>query len=82
MVPTEAFRLRQIRELPRAGSVSAETSDLRRAQHDRLERDRLVCQDAADSARRLGIEVISVDGTADAGSVADRVMAAFAPFLG
>ncbi|MGM1059990.1 hypothetical protein [Saccharothrix sp. Mg75] len=35
LVPAEAFRQRRLRELPRAGRVSAEVSDPERARADR-----------------------------------------------
>jgi hypothetical protein len=46
-----------------------------------VERDRLIAQDAAESARRLGIPMIEVDGSLDAEAVADVVAGWFAPFL-
>lgn len=81
MVPTEAFRDRQLRDLPRAAGVGHNLSDPARAQRNRLERDRLVAEDAARSARRLGIRVIEVDGTRDADAVADLVADHFRPYL-
>ncbi|GAA2408437.1 hypothetical protein GCM10010191_16210 [Actinomadura vinacea] len=81
MVPTEAFRARQLRELARAAAVGHDVSDPARAQHNRLERDRLVADDAVRSARRLGIRVIEVDGTLDAAAVADIVADHFRPAL-
>src|SRR4051794_17335394 len=73
MVPTDAFRDRQLRELTRAVTIGHNVSDPARAQRNRLERDRLVADDAVRSAQRLGIRVIEVDGTRDAGAVADIV---------
>jgi hypothetical protein len=40
-----------------------------------------VAQDAAASARRLGIGVIEVDGSRDADSIADLVADRFRPYL-
>jgi hypothetical protein len=81
MVPTEAFRDRQLRELARAAAVGHGVSDPARAQRNRLERDRLVADDAVRSARRLGIRVIEVDGTRDADAIAGIVADHFRPYL-
>jgi 2-phosphoglycerate kinase len=81
MVPTEAFRDRQLRELTRAATIGHDVSDPARAQRNRLERDRLVADHAVRSAQRLGIRVIEVDGTRDAGAVADIVADHFRPYL-
>ena len=81
MVPTEAFRDRQLRELTRAATIGHDVSDPARAQRNRLERDRLVTDNAVRSAQRLGIRVIEVDGTRDAGAVADIVADHFRPYL-
>lgn len=81
MVPTDEFREHQLRVLPRAGTMAHQVSDPVRAQRNRLERDRLVTQDAVESARGLGIRVLEVDGTADADTVADIVADHFEPYL-
>lgn len=81
MVPTEEFRARQVRRLPRARKVHQRVSDPERAQANRLERDRLVAQDAAARAEELGITVIRVDGSLSAAQVADVVASRFRPFL-
>ncbi len=82
MVPTEAWRQHQLRVLPRAGGLSHAVSDPERAQRNRVERDRIVAAEAVESAHRLGIRVIEVDGTLDAEGVAGLVADHFAPFLG
>ena len=81
MIATEQFRQRQLRQLPRAAAFSHQVSDPARAQHNRLARDRIVAEDAAGSARRLGIKVIEVDGTRDADAIAGIVADHFRPFL-
>lgn len=81
MVPTPEFRHHQLGALPRAGSFGHEVSDPVRAQQNRLDRDRLVADDAARTARRLGIRVIDVDGTHNADVVADLVADHFSPYL-
>jgi hypothetical protein len=82
LVPAEEFRQRQVRALPRAaGLAAAGLSDPERAQRNRIERDRLLAQDVLDSARRLGLRVISVDGTRDAAAIASDVEEQFRPFL-
>ncbi|MFI7697778.1 hypothetical protein [Nonomuraea sp. NPDC049480] len=81
MVPTEDFRERQLRELPRAVSLGHQVSDPERAQRNRVERDRILADDAVRSARRLGIRVIEVDGSLDAAAVAEIVAEWFRPCL-
>jgi 2-phosphoglycerate kinase len=81
MVPAEEFREHQLRVLPRAGTMGHHVSDPARAQRNRLERDRLVAEDAVRSARRLGIRVLEIDGTRDAEAVADVVADHFGPYL-
>lgn len=81
MIATEAFRQRQVHELPRATTIGHEVSDPARAQRNRLARDRIVADDAVRSARRLGIRVIEVDGTQDADAIADIMADHFRPHL-
>ncbi|MEV6608041.1 hypothetical protein [Kutzneria sp. NPDC051319] len=77
MVPTDEFRAVQLSRMPRASTFHHDVSDPERAQRNRLERDRLVTLDAVESARRLGVRVIEVDGSRDAEAVADEVGAHF-----
>ncbi|MDT0318763.1 hypothetical protein [Streptomyces millisiae] len=81
MVPTDGFRWRQVRELPRAGAVGHRVSDPARAQANRLARDELVAADAVRVARRLGVRVVEVDGSRDAAGVAEVVAEHFGPYL-
>ena len=81
LVPTDDWRLRQSVHLPRARAISHKVSDPALAQRNRLERDRLIAQDAVRAARDLGIHVIEVDGSGTPDSLADRVADHFAPFL-
>jgi hypothetical protein len=81
MVATEEFRQRQLRDLPRAATLSQQVSDPARGQRNRLARDRIVAEDAASSARRLGIRVIEVDGTHDPNAIAGIVADHFRPYL-
>jgi 2-phosphoglycerate kinase len=81
MVPTQEFRDHQLRALPRAAAFAHEVSDPARAQRNRLDRDRLVAEDAVGAARRLGIRVIEVDGSRAADAVADVVADHFSPYL-
>jgi hypothetical protein len=81
MVPTEEFRVRQARELPRAATFGHDVDDPVRAQRNRLERDRLVAEDAVRNARHLGIRVLEVDGSLDADGIAEMVADQFAPYL-
>ncbi|GAA4237600.1 hypothetical protein GCM10022254_50090 [Actinomadura meridiana] len=81
MVPTPEFRDHQLQTLPRAATVSHKVSNPDQAQHNRLERDRLVAADAVRSARNLGIRVIEIDGSQDAPTIAAKVADHFAPHL-
>jgi hypothetical protein len=81
MVPTPEFRQHQVRVLPRATAVGHRVSDPVLAQRNRLERDRLVADDAVSSARQLGVRVVEVDGTLDAEGVADVVAGHFREYL-
>jgi hypothetical protein len=66
MVPTPEFRRYQCDRLPRARKLGHQAE---LAQRNRIERDRLVAEDAVRSAQRLGVRVIEVDGTRDARAV-------------
>ncbi|EWM09838.1 hypothetical protein KUTG_00142 [Kutzneria sp. 744] len=57
--------------MPRASTFHHDVSDPGRAQRNRLERDSLVTLDAVESARRLGVRVIEVDGSRDAEAEAE-----------
>ncbi|MDG4788837.1 hypothetical protein O7626_23415 [Micromonospora sp. WMMD1102] len=81
LVPTEDFRRHQLDRLPRAGRLAHQVSDPELAQCNRVQRDRLLAEDAVRGARRLGIRVIEVDGSRDAEEVAGLVAEHFAPFL-
>jgi hypothetical protein len=81
MVPTEDFRRHQVQTLDRAARVGAEVSDPELAQQRRLIRDRLVALDAVESAERLGVRVLEVDGSTDAGGVADILTGHFRRYL-
>ena len=77
LAPTDQFRLHQLRTLPRAAAFGHEVSDPELAQRNRIERDRLVGEDAVKSAVRHGIPVIEVDGGHDAEEIADIVAKQF-----
>lgn len=81
LVPTETFRQHQLRELPRAGRISAEVSDPERAQANRVERDRILAQDTVESARQHGLRVIEVDGSLSVGGLTNLVADHFSPWL-
>jgi hypothetical protein len=80
-LPTEEFHERQLRMQPRAGRLSRDVSDLERGQRQRVERDRLLAEDAVSSARRHGIAVIEVDGSRDAAAIATLVAEHFRAHL-
>ena len=82
LVPTEAFRERQLASVGRAKSMSTPgLRDPERAQRNRVERDRIIAADLVEQATRLGLPVIVVDGSENAGQVAARVEAQFRPYL-
>ncbi|MFD3583867.1 hypothetical protein [Streptomyces sp. NPDC058683] len=58
------------------GALVIACRDGAEVQVKRIARDRVVAEDAAQNARRLGIRVIEVDGTLDAAAVAAAVAAA------
>jgi hypothetical protein len=73
LVPSEKFGRHQIATLPRAGRLGSQVSDPELGQRNRVDRDRLIAEDAAQSAVRYGVPVIEVDGSRDANGVADLV---------
>ncbi len=81
LVPTEGLRRRQFEALPRAQRLSVETSDPERAQRNRVERDRLLSRDVVESARRLRLKVLMVDGKKSLEEVAGLVERHFQPLL-
>lgn len=82
LVPTEEFRQRQLRALPRAGRfAAASVSDPERAQHNRIERDRLLAQDVVETAGRFGLRIVMVDGSQGVAGLATLVEEHFRPFL-
>jgi hypothetical protein len=95
LVPAEEFRQTQMTRLARAaalarpadaysrpaGVASRPVADPEAAQRRRVERDRLIADDAVRNARRLGVRVIEVDGSRDANGMADIVADHFSVFL-
>jgi hypothetical protein len=81
LVPTPDFQVRQAQTMERAGRLQPAVSDPERAQRNRLARDRLVAEDAAAGARRLGIRVLEVDGTRPVEAIAGDVAEHFSSYL-
>jgi hypothetical protein len=81
LVPTDDWRGRQAEVVPRAWRVNPQVSDPDLATRNRIERDRLIAEDAVGQARREGIRVIEVDGSRPADQIADQVAEHFEPFL-
>lgn len=82
LVPTEQFRQQQIGTLPRAGQLQTlGVSDPERAQRNRVARDRILADDVIESAGRLGLRVIMVDGSLNVAEIADLVEEQFRPFV-
>jgi hypothetical protein len=67
LVPGDQFLQRQIEIVARAAGFNPDfrVSDPARAQHNRLARNRLLARDVVDSAERLGLRVLIVDGSLD-----------------
>jgi hypothetical protein len=82
LVATSGFREQQAASLERARSVSAPgLSDQRRAQLNRVERDRILGERVVADAERLGLPVIAVDGSEGPDVIASRVEEQFGPLL-
>jgi hypothetical protein len=82
LVPSDGFREQQLRTLPRAGQFEIPgITNPDRAQRNRVERDRLLALDMVASANRLGLCVITVDGSRPVAEIAAMVEAQFRPFL-
>jgi hypothetical protein len=82
LVPSEGFRQEQLERVPRAGQLAISgIGDPDRAQRNRVERDRLLALDVVESANRLGLHVIEVDGRQSVAEVAALVEEQFRPFL-
>ncbi len=81
LVPSEAFRQRQLMGLDRAQALSASVSNPARAQQNRIERDRMLATEVVEGAAVHDLPVLVVDGTLDAGAVAAVVERQFRPFL-
>lgn len=82
LVPTEAFRDRQSRELERAKALSVPgLSDAGRAQRNRLERDVILAREMVDQARQLGLRVLEIDGSEPEETIAEHVEEQFRAFL-
>jgi hypothetical protein len=83
LVPNSDFRQRQLRELPRAATFPADlqVSDPEKAQQNRIARDMLLAADAVESARRLELRVVVVDGSRTPEQVALLVEEHFRPHL-
>lgn len=79
LVPTDAFREHALRD---RGWVTVEgTSDGDRARANRLARDAVLTDQVRQSAKRLGLRVIEIDGTRSLADVTAAVAEHFAPIL-
>lgn len=81
LVPSEQFRQHQLSTLERAADFGHRVSDPELGQRNRIARDRLLADDVVRQARRHGVRVFTVDGTADAEAMADALAEHFAPYL-
>jgi hypothetical protein len=81
LVPSDAFRERQLATLDRAQALSATVSDPERAQRNRVARDRLLADDVVSRARELGLPLLVVDGSSDVQAVTAQVEKQFRPYL-
>jgi hypothetical protein len=73
MVPTDEWRHHQARTLPRAARIGHDVSDQARATRARVERDRLIAEDAVRKAGERGVRVIEVDGTRPPDAIAAEI---------
>lgn len=80
-LPPNQFRQHQVRHLTRARTLGTPVSDPERAHRNRLARDRIIAEDAAQSARRAGIRVIEIDGTQNVDTITDVLADHFSPYL-
>jgi hypothetical protein len=83
LVPSDAFREQQLRDLSRARAFPADlgVSDPDRAQQNRIARDILLAREVVDSAARLNLRVITVDGSMPPERIALLVEEHFRPHL-
>lgn len=83
LVPSDGFREQQLRDLPRARAFPADlrVSDPDRAQRNRIARDILLAQDVVESAERLGLRVITIDGSLPPDEIALALEEHFRPYL-
>ncbi len=82
LMPTEAFRDRQIQALDRAqGMQIPGLRDPVQAQANRIERDAILGRRVLSQARELGLPVMEIDGSSDEWATAVRAEAQFYPFL-
>lgn len=82
LVPSESFRKSQLDALERARRLTIPgLREPARAQHNRVERDRLLAADVVARATALALPVLEVNGTENEIAVAGRVEEQFRPFL-
>ena len=83
LVPCGFWVERQIERVPRAAGFNPDfaVSDPARAQRNCLARNHLLALDVVETAARLGLRVVTVDGQSGVAAMADLVEAHFRPFL-
>ena len=82
LVPSDAFRQRQLAALERAKAPGTlGLRDPERAQRNRVARDGLLAADVVARATQLRLPIIEVDGQEDVQAVTARVEEGFRPYL-
>ncbi len=80
LLPTEEFKRASVARREKLAGVPV--SDLSRARENLIMRDLLMGQQIAAQCNFFGLTIMEVDGSVDLATMADRVAAHFAPFLG
>ncbi len=80
LLPTEAFKRASVARREKLAGMPV--SDLPRARENLIVRDLLMGQEIAVQCSFFGLTIVEVDGSAGLATMADRVAAHFAPFLG
>jgi hypothetical protein len=81
LLPTPRFRRQILLTKPQAWATPKQTSNPRRAQTHRIERDGLLVERVREQALERGLRVIDVDGTDTVDEVRAAVVKHFEPYL-
>jgi hypothetical protein len=81
LLPTPRFRRKTLLRKPHAWATPNRTTDPKRAQAHRIERDRLIAERVREQALVHGLRVIDVDGTQTVDEVGAAVEKHLEPYL-